>query len=108
MPLQSRIPEICVSASLLTQRAVEETGQHVEFLALQRAQLRRDTGAEMRNIRWLPDKRKVPMHSGIVASGFVTRFHEYGTVFMPPRPIMGPAAEEAEASWLEQMSTVYR
>lgn len=106
MPLESKLPAIAVQASLATQKAVEETGQEVEFRALQKAASRRQSGEEMRRIKWVPDKKK-PAHSGTVRSGFVTRFHEYGTMYMSARPILGPAAEEVEEHFLGLMSRVY-
>lgn len=104
--LQSRIPEIASYASLATQRAVERAGQEVEFHALQHASSRRRTGAEMQAIRWVPN-RKQP-HQGRVVSSFVTRFHEYGTIFISARPALGPAAEEVAEHFLHDMSNVYR
>lgn len=106
MPLQSRIPEIASVASLATQRAVEKAGQEVEFHALERASRRRQTGQEMGGIRWMPNKKNT--HQGRVVSTFVTRFHEYGTVFMAANPILGPAAEQVEESFLHDMGQVYK
>lgn len=107
MALKSRIPEITAEASLRMQRAINETGEHVEYLATQKAARRRSTGREQTSIRWRPNKSNP--HQGIVVAGaFYTRFSEYGTVFQSARPILGPAAEEAFPAFEHQVDRVYR
>lgn len=105
MTLVSRIPELQVSSSLAIQRAVEEAGQELEYLALQRVQARRRTGREVAKMKWKPDRGGF---SGVMGAGtFYTRFSEYGTVFQAARPILGPVAEEVRPHYEGDIAKAY-
>lgn len=105
MSWESQIPRIATQASLRTQAAVEKAGQEVEYHALEIASRRRRTGQEMGQIKWRPAPKG--RHYGRVVSNFITRFHEYGTVFMSATPTLGPAADMTEENFLHDMSKVY-
>lgn len=102
--LQSRIPTITQQASLRTQKAVTFAGEEVVFLARKKA--RKDTGDMAAGIVWKPGKDG---HSGRVrGTDFKTRWNEYGTKKMSAQPMLRPAAHEAEAGFIRDMSKVYR
>ena len=105
MSYESRWDEIVTAASLRAQRAVEEAGQEIEFLA--RARARKDTGDMAAGIEWRPDKTGKP-EGKVVGSDWKTNFHEFGMVKKAAQPMLTPAAEEARPGFLRDMSGIYK
>jgi hypothetical protein len=105
--LEDRIPLIVSRASLQTQRAVDEAGQEIEFHAAQAAGLRRITGTEQRAIRWKVNRRD-PYSGRVSAGAFYTRFSEYGTIHQSAVPILGPAAEAVDQSFVVAVTAAWR
>lgn len=103
----SRIPVIVSRASLATQRAVHEAGQEAEFHALQAAGLRRISGKEQSSIRWKANRRD-PYSGWVNAGAFYTRFAEYGTINQPATPILGPAAEMVDKSFVAAVTAAWK
>lgn len=106
MPYKSRIPQIAAQASLQTQRVVHETAQEVEFKVSQRLAERKRTGEEASNV-WVYARGGRPFYAEVRA-GFVTRFHEYGTLHMAARPVLGPVAEEVRNSFVADAAAAWR
>lgn len=103
----TRLPEVVVQASLAMQKAVEQTGQEVEFLAQQAVAGRRRSGREQASMRWRPARNR-PFYGEVVAGTFYTRFSEYGTVHQSAHPALGPAAETAYPHFVADIGRAYR
>jgi len=90
------LPKIILALPGALEKGLDETVSEMENVL--RGRVWKDTGVVMETIT---DRDPAALHATISvglhkARGFYSRFHEWGTVKMNARPVVGPTAHEFE------------
>lgn len=100
--LKSRIPEIIAVGDERVDAACEITAFNIQYLAVGNSRV--DTG----NMRAGWDTAKLGKGKYVVFNNVhYTIYNEYGTVYMSPQPMLGPAIEHELPKFLERVRAAY-